>query len=162
MKYELIRKKGAKYHSKPSIYAMALKDEYSYCTDRMESPRAISFDYVEWKAVRLSAWAWDRGVKADTWLQNMRGTIAGFRVYIDLIDAVNWHCQLTGQKCAALLDERMIELEGFKVRAMIKNKPYEGLLMRSGRFIEHHLILKDGKKTGRYIKPYELMSVELL
>lgn len=163
-KYEVIRKKGSKYHSKPSIYAMALHDKgcFEYCSDRMKKPRIISFDYVEWKALRLSAWCMLNNVSAPAWYENMKGKIIGFKTYIEIVDRVEWHCKLTGLKCDALLDERLIEYEGFKVTAMLGDKPYSGLLERSGKGIQYHFIKKDGKQSARYIKPYEVTGISIL
>lgn len=160
MEYTVIRAKGA-YHSKPEIRGMALKDEYSLKVGNGEKPRVMSFEYCEWKAARLSGWAWGRGLKVPIWYENMKGTIAGLKVLIDLIDAIEWHCEVTGEECRALIDERLEIYEGLRVAVSIKGKEYEGIVSVEGKGIKYCFVRKEGKK-GRYIKPYEIVGVRAL
>lgn len=164
MSYIQVRKKK-KYHSKSSIYAMAdqVNELYRFCTDhnQVEVARALSFEYVEWKAIRLSAWARLNGVDCRTWFDGMKGTIEGFKVYLGLVEAIEWYCQIVGIKCNAVLDGRFIDYEGFEVIVDIKDKEYKGVLLRGGKYIEGHFIQAEGKTRARYLKPYEINSIKI-
>lgn len=159
--YTLIRKKGTKYHSKPSVYGMIKDGKYYVCTDKGKKAKELSFDYVAYKAKALSEWSHKENVDAYIWLDPMYGTIKGLSVLYRLIDAIEFYCKVTGKECEAMLCPALVDYEGFKVRAMIKDKAYEGTVERKG-LIALHFIRKDGAQWARYIKPYELVSVELL
>lgn len=158
--------KKAKYHSLPEIKA-EFDNETGFYTvfkgDMLEGTK-ISYEYVAFKCKSLLAWLRAENVSGNLWLDSMYGSMAGLRLMYETEWEVIDYCKKWGKECEAMLCPELIEYEGLQVRARLKwGGIKEGIVIRSGKTpIKTHSIRGEGKKTGGYIKPYMLESVELL
>lgn len=159
---ECIRKKGRGYHGRAALWCEVRDGAYVLTGSRGKGERFLSFEYVEWKARRLGEWCGVMGLGAALWHDGMKGTIAGYRCYIGLVDMVEWWCVLLGVKCEALLVSGLVGLEGCYVDVDIKGHSYAGVVERGGGAIETHFIRRSGKARPRFLKPYEIKSIKVI
>lgn len=125
------------------------------------SQTRVSFDYVEFKAVRLGLWCMSHGVPANVWYEGMRGTIHGLKVMLELVSCVEEACKVRGIKCDALLCPELVDYEGFEVEVKILDKTYKGTIERGDKAIMYHFIRKNGSTAPRILKPYEVKDIKI-
>lgn len=163
MEYTVIRNKN-KYHGRCAIKARVNVEggEFYYIQNNQIHAKTVSFEYVAFKAGALGEWLRARDIAAPVVYSSMYGKLAGLAAMFQCIEGVELHHMRTGEQCDAMLSPRLIDFEGFAVRVMIKDKPYEGLLERRGEAILGHFVTAAERSKARYLKPYEVMGVELI
>lgn len=118
--------------------------------------KTLSFNYVWNKAGLLEAWLLARGeLPRQRLFSNHYGTAAGYEVYKTLVAQVEGHCGQWGVECTAMLHPALMAVEGHYVRIDWPNgKHSTGRVIREGRAIKFHRIVKDGNRYGAKIDPW--------
>lgn len=135
---------------------------YVFKINGQKDEKPISFEYVAYKAKKLSEWLDGMGLAHNRYYAAMTGTIQGLRVMFDIEADVIRACKSMGVKCDAMLCGGLVGLEGLRVSVDIAGREYKGEALRMGECIEGHFIRREGVKFSRYLKAYEVGNIKVL
>lgn len=120
-----------------------------------------AFEYVYRASVALASWLADNGGAAFTMLESDRGTVAGFKKYLDIRAAVEWHCMTRAADCDALLHGELVLFEGMAAAVDMGGRTWRGVITRQGRGVLVHRLVKAGNKTGAIIRPWDVTGYKI-
>jgi hypothetical protein len=120
-----------------------------------------SFEYVYKASVALAAWLADNGGAAYSVLTSDMGTVAGFKKYLDIRAAVEWHCMTRAADCDALLHGELVLFEGMAAAVDMGGRTWRGVITRQGRGVLFHRLVKAGNKTGAIVRPWDVTGYKI-